>query len=136
MTLEEKIHNLQDKISEEICLINCGGCIHFAYYFSRRLKELNIEHKIAFMDDYNIRLEYKNFEPVRHVMVYIPNIGLIDGTSIKKKNSFVRGTYYFKITDCSLKKLDNFRRLFKWNFQYDQKNNEKLDKLIKKFIYE
>ena len=75
MTLEEKIHNLQDKISEEICLINCGGCIHFAYYFSRRLKELNIEHKIAFMDDYNIRLEYKNFEPVRHVMVYIPNIG-------------------------------------------------------------
>ena len=132
--MEDKIKKLQKKICEEISCINQGGCIHFAYYFSKRLRELGIKHSIVFQHDTYFTLTYKNYIPSRHVTVYIEGIGHIDGESIMQ--SFEAGISVVRSSErISLTKLNYFRNELEWNFMYDTSQNYKVKKLINKYIY-
>ena len=132
--MEDKINKLQKEISKEIKFINQGGCIHFAYYFSKRLRELGIKHSIVFQHDTYFTLTYKNYIPSQHVVVYIEGIGYIDGESTMQ--SFEDGMSVVRFSErISLTKLDYFRNKFKWNFLYDKSQNRKVEKLINKYIY-
>lgn len=130
--LVDKISTLQSKISKSIYGINFGGCIHFAYYFSKRLKELNIDHKIVFTDYVPINLSYDQFTSVSHVAVYIKNIGYIDGEDIHEDTSFKK--QYIRHVKVSTKKLDAFRNGYEWNDEYDIFQNSRLEILINKYI--
>ena len=132
--MEDKINKLQKEISKEIKFINQGGCIHFAYYFSKRLRELGIKHSIVFQHDTYFTLTYKNYIPSQHVVVYIEGIGYIDGESTMQ--SFEDGMSVVRFSErISLTKLDYFRNKFEWNFIYDKSQNRKVEKLINKYIY-
>ena len=88
MKLIENIKEMQEKIKNNIPAINCGGCIHFAFYFSEKLKSLNIPYKIYCFNSEPIgRRTYNTFRPVDHVVVYIERIGYIDGKKIIKSKS-------------------------------------------------
>ena len=132
--MEEKINKLQKEILKKIKCINQGGCIHFAYYFSKRLRELGIKHSIVFQHDTYFTLTYKNYIPSHHVVVYIEGIGYIDGESTMQ--SFEDGMSVVRFSErISLTKLDYFRNKFEWNFIYDKSQNRKVEKLINKYIY-
>lgn len=132
--MEDKINKLQKEISKEIKFINQGGCIHFAYYFSKRLRELGIKHSIVFQHDTYFTLTYKNYIPSQHVVVYIEGIGYIDGESTMQ--SFEDGMSVVRFSErISLTKLDYFRNEFAWNSLYDKSQNRKVEKLINKYIY-
>ena len=132
--MKDKINKLQKKISEEIEFINCGGCIHFAYYFSKRLRELGIEHSVAFRDITQFDLTYARYTPSQHVAIYIEGIGYIDGISTVQ--DFKQNYYIVKVTkSISLKKLDYFRNEYEWNYLYDTEQNHKVGQLINKYIH-
>ena len=128
MGLLEKIKNLQSDICNQIDSINCGGCIHFAYYLSKQLTALKVEHTILFVNYSPIYLMYSKFNPVSHVAVYVPEIGYIDGEEI-----FTNIRHPYKaVRKVSLKKLDHFRNNFEWNSWYDTDQNFRLEHLIQK----
>ncbi len=129
--MKTKIKNLQKAITENIYYLNCGGCIHFAYFFSKKLRELNIYHKVCFTSDSEIDLSYRGFASVMHVTIYIPGIGYIDGKSTKDK---LIEMYNVETDHISLTKLNRLRREYEWNHDYDIDQNRKLNNLIKKYI--
>lgn len=133
-----KIKELQKVINSKIEGLNNGGCIHFAYYFSKRLTELKIPHKIFFTDNAKpIDLRLKQFQAVWHVMIYIKDIGYIDGYKIinRKLIGFERCRFY-KHSNPSNNKLDTFRNNGEWNYRYDKSQNTKLSSIINNIIYE
>jgi hypothetical protein len=80
--IEFGIRQIQRYIDKNISNINRGGCIHFSYYLSRRLNQLNVNNFIVLCDGLydDVRPSgYDDFKAVLHVMVYIPSIGYIDG---------------------------------------------------------
>jgi hypothetical protein len=130
--LEKQIKKLQKQITKQISDINHGGCIHFAYYFSKKLRELKIDHKVVLLDYDHIDVRYDHFGPVAHLMIYIEGVGYIDGeetfVSLRRRYS------YFKHTNLSIKKLDKFRNEHQWNMSYDTDQNNKVEALIQKNI--
>lgn len=133
--LEQSIRELQRQVRNEIEYINSGGCIHFAYYFSKKLTKLGVDHKIYFTDYEPIYLNYDNYQASSHVMVYIPKIGYIDGYELHKTRKTIGREYYSVRTKISTKKLDNFRNCYCWNPTYDTDQNKKLESLIEKTDY-
>lgn len=132
--MKDKINKLQKKISEKIECINYGGCIHFAYYFSKRLRELGIEHSVAFRHTIQFDLTYARYIPSEHVAIYIEGIGYIDGESTVQ--DFKEDHYIVKVSkSISLKKLDYFRNEYEWNYLYDTEQNHKVGQLINKYIH-
>ena len=132
--MKDKINKLQKKISKEIDSINNGGCIHFAYYFSKRLRELGIEHSVAFRHTTQFDLTYARYDPSQHVAIYIEGIGYIDGESTVQ--DFKEDYYIVKVSkSISLKKLNYFRNEYEWNDWYDTKQNRKVEQLINKYIH-
>lgn len=133
MDIEKQIMELQREIKNSIEDINLGGCIHFAYFFSKRLKELKINHYVVLINynDSELSFNYKKLHSVNHVMIFIPKIGYIDGedtiTSIPKEFNHRRG-------NPSIKKLDTFRKLSGWNVTYNKYQNKKLSILINSII--
>jgi len=144
MITEEQIQELQSTIRVKIINLNSGGCVHFAYYFSKRLKELKIDHSITLVNesyDDPISITYKGFQPVMHILVHIPEIGYIDGYStynILSKGSFLNGSrsrvFYKKISKISVKKLDYFRQTGAWNPIYNVNQNKSLESIINSII--
>lgn len=131
--MKNKINKLQKKISEKIEFINNGGCIHFAYYFSKRLRELGIEHSVAFRHITQFDLTYARYVPSEHVAIYIEGIGYIDGESTVQ--DFKENYYIVKVSKrISLKKLDYFRNGHGWNDLYNTEQNHKVGQLINKYI--
>lgn len=124
--LEEQIQNLQQKIRYNINNLNYGGCCYFAYYFSERLKELNIPYSIYFEDYFSLESTLKNFSTPSHVFVFIEGIGFIDGyktlSQKERQKSYVKIRYKLKK---ALVRGD-------WNDHYKTKQN----RLLKKLIYE
>lgn len=124
--LKEQIQNLQQKIRYNIDNLNCGGCCYFAYYFSERLKKLNIPHSIYFEDYLFLERTLKNFITPSHVFIFIEGIGFIDGyktlSQKEKDKTYVKIRYQLK------KALDKGS----WNNYYKTKQN----RLLKKLIYE
>jgi len=137
MELENKIAKLQKKLKRKIKYINRGGCIQFAYYFSKTLRELKVEHKVVFIDDEPISLTYNGFIPPTHVLIHIPNIGYIDGHDLYPRFGDIRNEYfeeeYQRHVNISLKKLNKFRTSYSWNRTYDaQKHNKTIEQTINK----
>ena len=133
--LSEQVSGLQKEIRKSIDALNSGGCINFAYYFSKKLRELNIDHKVVFTDYDKINFTYKKFVAVSHVLIYIDNIGWIDGEETYTNDSFKK-TYARQLKKISLVKLNNLRSYkYGWNVWYERSQNAKLEKLINKHIY-
>ena len=130
----ENINALQIELRDKIEELNSGGCIYFAYYFSKRLRELQIPHKIVFCD-YSKYLPdlIKKEVAMNHVMVHINNIGYIDGHDTFKTKKTVP---YRCIEKRSLKQvnLDNFINNGCWSNCYDKNDNIYLESAINKYI--
>lgn len=129
-----QIFNLQKDIEKHIDCINEGGCVHFAYYFSKKLSLLKIINHIVFLDkNHPIKISYRDFEAFNHAMVFIPDIGYIDGR--KTAEDIKDLGYIYKRSKISLVKLDNFRNMRgMWSSDYDVKQNYLLQKLIDEHI--
>ena len=134
--LAEDIKELQWEIQDSICNLNKGGCMHFAYFFSKKLVELTVEHSIYFVNNFPILVSYRDFNPPMHIMIFISNIGYIDGYSTYKSRGAVRVEYStqfnYRHTKLSLKKMNCFRNARGWNWMYDTDQNIHLEKLIYK----
>ena len=127
--LAARIILMQSDIRENIEYINNGGCIHFAYFFSKALKDLKIPHTVLFFNPGPIYTTYSTFESVSHVMVKIGRVGIIDGLRTYD-SSF---SYSKNKKELSLS-LNRLRKEYEWNFLYDTKQNRKLNKIIRKYI--
>lgn len=122
--LHKQILNIQKEISARITYINNGGCIHFAYYLSKRLKELAIPHKVYFL---NIHHNIEEGDTVDHVMVKVDGIGLIDGTKINKSFS----NYGKRKHTPNLEKI---RFHNNWRTTYKKTQNQVLQNIIRKHL--
>jgi hypothetical protein len=138
MITEELVYKMQVDIRKSIHSLNNGGCIHFAYYFSKALKSVNIPHRILLTNQEPIDIRYDYFEPVSHVLVYIPGIGYIDGyelfpTQVSYFDQWSNERYqrHFNLTN---KKLNNLRNDYQWNRNYSISQNRRLEKIIQKHI--
>lgn len=111
--------------------LNCGGCVHFAYYLTKKLKELDIKSEVVLCDNYPLgTADYKHLHPVNHVMVYIEDFGYVDGHNIYSSTRHrYRRKYKF-----SLKKLDYYRNMNGWNEDYDTTDNRKIEYFINKHL--
>jgi hypothetical protein len=126
--LKDQIQNLHKIIAGEIRNISYGGCIHFAYYCSKRFKELNIPHSVYLFDYVPVYNNYKHFESVTHVGIYTPETGGFDGLNFKD---------FKKIYDYKRKvtlNLDKLRNDYEWCHIYDTSQNERLEQLINTYI--
>ena len=133
--LPEQVSRLQKEIRKSIDALNSGGCINFAYYFSKKLRELNIDHKVVFTDYDKINFTYKKFAAVSHVLIYVDNIGWIDGEETYTNTSFKKN-YVRQLKKIPLVKLNNLRSYkYGWNNWYEKSQDTKLEKLINKHIY-
>lgn len=136
--LEENIIKLQQKLKKNVKRLNNGGCIHFAYFFSKKLKELNVNHKIVFINEIPISISYNDFYPTVHVLIHIPEIGYIDGHDFFTRLEDVFIEYseeeYYKHVKLSNKKLNTFRKVKGWNCMYDTKHNKTIEKSINKLF--
>lgn len=132
MRLKDKILKMQDEIQENIENLNSGGCIHFAKYFSDHLTSLGISHKIFFGNYWRREvISLDPFTPVSHVMVYINNIGYVDGYKILK---YAKLKYRSnKLVEMRLqdKEILSHRD---WNNRYQKYQNKLLQQIIKKHI--
>ncbi len=130
--LRKQISSLQKQINIQIDCVNQGGCIHFAYYLSKRLNALGVRHKIVFGNHVPIDISYEHFQPVAHVMVYITGIGYVDGLNIvtdaRKHYNYLR---HYQISE---KKLDTFRNGYQWNESYNIRQNSRIENLINRYI--
>jgi hypothetical protein len=132
-SLEMQIETLQYNIRNRIKYINSGGCIHFAYYFSKRLKELGIAHKVLFTDWCRIDITKHCSDGAAHVMIYLESIGYVDGMKTGwSKNSDER---YYRCVNTTLRKLNMLRNKQMWNTCYDKSQNRLVEKLINTYIY-
>jgi len=138
MITEETIKEMQSKIRTSIRHLNAGGCIHFAYFFSKALKSQGIGHSIFLCNQEPIDISYDYFESVSHVLVHIPKIGYIDGYDLYSTKKSYLNRYddevyhrHYKFSD---RKLDKFRNNYRWNPAYSKRQNTKLDKIIKQYI--
>ena len=129
-----QIFDLQKDIEKHVDFINEGGCVHFAYYFSKKLSLLKIENYIVFLDKSNpIKISYRDFNSFNHAMVFIPDIGYIDG--VKTIQDVKEYGYRYKRSKISLTKLDNFRNMEgMWCSNYDTEQNFLLQELINEHI--
>lgn len=126
--LVDEIAKLQEVLREEIPWLNMGGCIHFAYYCSERLKQLNIKHSVYLFDYIPVYSTYKHFKSVTYVGIYIPGIEGFDGHKFKP---FKKVYDYHRKVNLSLDKL---RKDYEWADGYDVNNNSKLKQLINTYI--
>lgn len=126
------IQSLQRKISKKIHCLNSGGCVHFAYYFSKKLRDLEIEHKIVYLDDQEISLVKSEFEPVNHVCIYIPHVGYIDGYKTLKK---IPAHLKYKKFSVDTTKVNYFRLSYSWNSSYELRQNDLLEEIINEHNY-
>lgn len=134
---------ISDIISEtkNIPYLNHGGCIHFAYFMSKGLSELGVNHKIIGLFNISYGGFNKNFDFVKefiedgcsHLLIYIKGIGYFDGTDfIKHPSDFDRRYEYF-IRELPLHLDYNDIRKNKriWNSSYDRTYNKFIERVIK-----
>ena len=136
--LRNAISSIQEQISCSIDNINCGGCIHFAYYLSSKLTQLGINHGWCFEEW--PRFDYDNLrkEGCNHVLIYIPLIGFVDGEEtfpLKEKEINGRQRCFRAFKKIDLKDIDEIRYSPKaWNVMYDTNYNSKLKSIITKYL--
>lgn len=132
------ISDIQNEINNPA--INCGGCVHFAYFLSKKLKRFGYKYDIVAIniDNCFIDLEEEkeyllNYQGgCSHLVVHIPKIGYIDAErtarSLKSFYNFYTDT--FKLPESF--DLNKLRSKDIWNDEYDRKYNKDLNKIISK----
>ena len=111
--------------------INCGGCIHFAYYLSEKLKSLNIEHEVVGLFSHGDSMEDLFFGGCTHVVVYVPRLGYIDSKTVRTEIRSYSFLSVRKITfpkDLDLNALRNSRNA--WNTVYNLGYNSTISRVI------
>lgn len=130
MELKAVITNIQKTLRNNE-MLNSGGCVHFAYYLSKKLQELNIKHSLhCFMYTYEDSLDILD-SGCRHIVVNIPEVGIIDGhNTFQTMDNF--GYFMSKVIDfpksINLNKLRNTKYL--WNSTYSVKYNQIISRVI------
>ena len=127
MSLSKRIENIQRNLYLNVPNLNSGGCIQFAYFFSKKLESLGVPHRVYYMDDYT-ELTLAERETCAHVVVYIHNIGYIDGYETFKNFKDSHFRYKAVRTD-----IDKTRKSKRWNTFY---NKKKYNSVVKKTIKE
>lgn len=126
--IRKQVELMQSEIKEKIPSLNCGGCIHFAYYFTERLKELKIPYKVYSFNNWATGKTYSTFKSVHHITVYIDRIGFVDGyKTVQHKNKRYK-------CHIRLKDLNRLRWRSDWNHEYNVNCNQLLEKIINKYI--
>lgn len=128
--LRESILKMQEKLQQEVPYLNNGGCIWFAVYFTKVLKEKGIPYKVYSCNwNHGSGRTYDDFQGASHIVLFTNDLGYFDGHKIIKKLNY----RYIKHL-----KLKNLNKLAEkddcWNDEYDISDNYKLNKIIKEFI--
>lgn len=140
LELKERVELMQSDIRSTIENVNCGGCIHFAYYFTEALKKIGHPYKVFFCNtrwDNRVGRSYDTFLPVNHVLVYVEKIGFIDGTDTieakeyNHKQVIKRVYYYHNVLKLNLNKL---RSKYTWCYLYDKAQNNTLSAIVNNYI--
>lgn len=120
--LDNIIKNIQKDLREKVISLNSGGCVHFAYFLSRKLNSLGIKNYIIFEGTRD-----KN-DSCSHALVKIEgHPGYIDGY----KTSNYCNSYHYKHKNYSdINRLRKNKML--WNCIYNIKNNSLVSKIINK----
>lgn len=128
--LRENILNMQREILDRIDRLNNGGCIHFGYFCSKQLCYLGISHKVYFFRQEKLT----NMRPCSHVMIYIKDIGYIDGYKILK--SPPRGFWHNhrKGFRPDVEELRKLRNRTGWSLDYKKTQNQILSNIIRKHL--
>lgn len=129
MMLRSIIKSMQRELRQAIPNLNFGGCIHFAYYFTKALKKAGIDYKVYGFHHSPIGKTYETFGSIAHVTVWIENIGFVDGH--ETDGHYIDYDYKNHI---KLKNLNRLRYEYEWNPSYDLEDNEVLEKIINKYI--
>lgn len=134
--IKKQIEELQTETSKKIEWLNSGGCIRFAYYMSRKLHELNINHSICYRQQnyLPLKLTKNQFVAVSHVFIYIPKIGYFDGYEFIPKGNIRPYGYKYKNYKSPLSSLEYYIYKRGWNTLYNSENDELLVMLIDKYI--
>lgn len=130
--LKSKIESMQEELCDRIYSLNSGGCIHFAHYFSKALKNLGVPYKIYALDRNELYFSsYGNFHSVNHVVVYVEGIGYIDGhETVKDPRESYRYRRHIKLKD-----TDRLRFDYDWSpFYSGGYYNPILEKIVNKYI--
>ena len=126
MELLDVIKNIQ--LSLHYSRINCGGCIHFAYYLSNKLSENGIKHKIVGIVDTRLNLATTQNIGCKHVVVFISKIGYIDSNQIC---SSIENFNYWHSKALNLNfDLDKFRKKNIWNSSYNRNYNSTISRVL------
>jgi len=120
--LSYRIKLMQVDLNRRIPNLNSGGCVQFAYFFSKKLKSLNVPHRVYYLDYYQDELIGDTCE---HVVVYIRNIGYIDGYKTK------RHVDQFKLTRDDINKT---RKSPYWNTLYNKNYNRLISQTINEYF--
>lgn len=126
--LRDSIGLIQVRLSNEVIFLNNGGCIHFAYYFSKRLRKLGIDHKIVLCNSYNINpFSYlQQAGGINHVMVYIRGVGYIDGHNTYSTLERLHHNIHYKNINLGI--IRNFNG---WSPYY---NSKKYNPIVRKVV--
>lgn len=134
--LANQIKQLQRNLDRKVESLNCGGCIYFAYYFSEKLKELHIEHKFFIVHYQPIDIRKGKSDGFIHVMIYIPEIGYIDGESIYSSlKEYMPYRKYYRHIKLSKSKVETLIHERSWNPSYNINQNAVILSNINKYIY-
>lgn len=138
----DKIKELHRKLAT-LYNLNNGGCVHFAYFFSKRLRQLKIKHNIVVFDSSErISLKRKKLQEwistkestklcCNHVVVKIGDF-YIDGYY-----SFIFGErhwFNYNFGSITFKELELIRKHGSWNSMYKKRQNLFLHNIIKHTI--
>lgn len=136
-TLKNSITQMQKELEKKIPYLNHGGCIWFAYYFEKALKKLNVSYKIYAYHHEPLGTTYRSFDGAGHILVYIDNIGLIDGHEIWSNIPIIykyTKQYRYK-NKLRLKNLYKLATGKGWNYTYNKdKYNSELETIINTYI--
>lgn len=132
--LKRSFKKLNKDIKKHTNSINRGGCVHFAYFLSKKLRSLKIEHSIVF-GSWEPIPGVKHLNTVTHIMVHIEGIGYIDGTDIfKKVSSKYKYVKIVKAATLPLKKFERYCWIYGWNPQYNTDQNVLVANFIDTYI--
>ena len=122
--------------------INCGGCVHFAYFLSKKLKHFGYKHNIVAINTFNFFIDFKEEKQYllnykggcSHLVVHIPKIGYVDAElTVKNVKSLCRkdiSFHTFMLPESF--DLNKLRHKNIWNNSYDRQYNRKLNQIISK----
>lgn len=134
------ISDIQKEINNPT--INCGGCVHFAYFLSEKLKRFGYKHNIVAINTFSYFIDFEeekeyllNYQGgCSHLVIHIPKIGYVDAeVTVKNVKSLYRKDISFHVFMLPESfDLNKLRHKDLWNDSYNRQYNKELNKIISK----